>query len=534
MPRKSGSKKRWKSIAIVTTGVLVGSTGVWIATHLFGEVLTKQHTENRALELHQQVVQSLDLGNRTFAVQGTRTADQEFLQRFVRSGTVSRISLFNHQGQVFWSSGPKSTLDRLEPELRRELLASKIPIVALGTSSTSMINRVMRWLPFPVDRAATTESDLTRVITRVVEDGQVVGAIEFSINTAGSADLINRKMNLAAMLIGLLLTTMFLLAGYMTGRAAHAKLDSTMAKALAREARKSEIEAREVADQLTERSEFVGQLNRLLEVNLKQLNEAQEALVRKSRLAQMGELTATVAHEIRNPLFALRNALFIVRQRSTDIDSIGRHLDIADRSVGRCDKFISELLDFTRVGQLNRQILNFDDWVSAIVENQTEHLPKSVGIKCTLTADAADASFDPDRMLRVLINMLSNASEAMVGNNDDPQDVVVDNPLINIITQQTSRGIELLVTDNGSGMDEEQLAKIFEPLYSTKTFGIGLGVPAMLQVLEQHGGGLEYQSKVGRGTTATAWFPLNSLVSEPELPESVPDKFAISKAAKLA
>ena len=245
-------------------------------------------------------------------------------------------------------------------------------------------------------------------------------------------------------------------------------------------------------------------------VNLKQLGDAQDALVHKNRLAQMGQLTATVAHEIRNPLFALRNALFLIRKVSDDSKPMMRSLDVADRSVARCDTFIAELLDFTRVDRLNRRSMNFDDWVLTVVENQAQQLPATVGIECELSVGDVDTSFDPDRMLRVLTNMMSNASEAMVGKSDDPQAPAFSNPLIKISSQKTSRGIEFSVRDNGPGMDEEQLGKIFEPLYSTKNFGIGLGVPAMQQILQQHGGGLEYDSQVGQGTTATAWFPLDS------------------------
>ena len=103
-------------------------------------------------------------------------------------------------------------------------------------------------------------------------------------------------------------------------------------------------------------------------------------------------------------------------------------------------------------------------------------------------------------------NLMSNAAEAMVGKGDWAP-IAGTGPRITIETRMSGRGIELAVADNGPGIPDDILAKIFEPLFTTKNFGTGLGLPAVQKILEQHGGGLDVQSQSGRGAVFTAWWP---------------------------
>jgi len=289
--------------------------------------------------------------------------------------------------------------------------------------------------------------------------------------------------------------------------------------------------ARRSNEQLLEKNRELSTTHLELEDSITQLTEAQDQLVRNGKLAQMGLMTATVAHEFRNPLSAVHTSTFTIQRH---LDRLG--VDLAkpiariNGSVDRCNKIITELLDFTRADQLRREAHNFDQWVRTAVENHADQIPEVVGIECALSAGDSEVQFDPDGMLRVLNNMLRKASEAMVGNDGISRGPPVRDPLIIVSSHRTARGIELKVTDNGPGTDVEQLSKIFEPLYSTKGFGIGLGVPAIQQVLQQHGGELEYESEIGKGTTATAWFPLELTEAAKVASMSTPEKFKVPEA----
>jgi signal transduction histidine kinase len=113
-----------------------------------------------------------------------------------------------------------------------------------------------------------------------------------------------------------------------------------------------------------------------------------------------------------------------------------------------------------------------------------------------------------------LINLLSNAAEALVGNGAEPHPAGVKKPTITVSTRVRNGNLEISVADNGPGISEVNLAKIREPLFTTKSFGIGLGLPAVENILEQHGGGLRIDSILGDGAVMTAWFPIVDEVGE--------------------
>ena len=107
---------------------------------------------------------------------------------------------------------------------------------------------------------------------------------------------------------------------------------------------------------------------------------------------------------------------------------------------------------------------------------------------------------DPARMRRAITNLISNAVEAMVGRDGLSPRQAIANPRITVSSRRSERGVEITVADNGPGMTADILAKVREPLYTTKNFGTGLGIPAVERILELHDGGLDIQSRPGEGT----------------------------------
>lgn len=269
-------------------------------------------------------------------------------------------------------------------------------------------------------------------------------------------------------------------------------------------------EARDFARQVQSVNAEVTRLNGELEANLRKLGEAQQDSLRNAKMAQLGQLTATVAHELRNPLGAVRTSAFLLQRKAK-----GKGLDIEpqieriNNGIGRCDGIISQLLDFARTKSLHCEVLTFDDWLAKLVQEEALQLPEAVAIECHLGLGDTQVSFDPARLNRVLINLMSNASEAMVGKGEDPSKFVNPAPKIIISSRLAPRGVEISVADNGPGIPEDARNKILEPLFTTKSFGTGLGLPAVVKILEQHGGGLDIGSVASGGAIFTAWFPIS-------------------------
>lgn len=274
---------------------------------------------------------------------------------------------------------------------------------------------------------------------------------------------------------------------------------------------RSQVETMQFATQLQAVNDEVTTLNRDLADNLIRLREAQDEIVRKSKMAQIGQLTATVAHELRNPLGAVRTSAFLL-SRKLNAKELGveQQIERIQKGVVRCDNIITQLLDFSRSKALQCEPAKIDEWLKKTLDEEIPKLPKAVRVECVLGLGDLQAPMDAAHMSRVIINLIANASEAMVGKGDDPAKFATQAPRITIESRHAPRGIEIAVTDNGPGIPPETLKKIFEPLFTTKSFGTGLGLPAVEKILEQHGGGLDVKSAPGEGACFTAWIPFGN------------------------
>lgn len=246
-----------------------------------------------------------------------------------------------------------------------------------------------------------------------------------------------------------------------------------------------------------------------LNLALQELQKAGDENIRKGKLAQLGQLTATVAHEIRNPLGAIKTAAYLVEHKVKDKNlGLAPALQRMNNAVKRCDQIITELLDFTRTKSIDATSQPLDEWIEDLVEEERRNLPAELSIVLELKTANQPIIFDTARMQRVLINFLSNGSEAMLGKNTDGNFEKTPNATLTITTRLVDGNVEIECSDNGPGILPENIAKIREPLFTTKSFGVGLGIPAVENILEQHDGGLRIESEPGQGATFTAWFPL--------------------------
>ena len=246
-------------------------------------------------------------------------------------------------------------------------------------------------------------------------------------------------------------------------------------------------------------------LEELVKERTKELESAQEELMLKERLATLGQLTATVSHELRNPLGAMLSSLFLIKKASDKEDgAVQKAVEMVSRNIKRCDRIIDELLDFTRITVLDLRATRFDEWLESVIDEQNIH--SGIQVEKEFSLKDMELEVDADRLRRAVINVVDNACHAMLENNQ-PGDVR-EGSRLNIKTIAGDGCIEILVTDNGSGVAENIREKIFEPMFSTKGFGVGLGMPTVRHIMQQHGGDVGVESKEGKGTTVTLWLPI--------------------------
>lgn len=254
--------------------------------------------------------------------------------------------------------------------------------------------------------------------------------------------------------------------------------------------------------------ELIGYVN--IGADITEQKKLQEEIVRKNKFAQLGQLTSTVAHEIRNPLGAVRTSTYLLSKKLEKAGStvdLNKEFDRINNGVRRCDKIITQLLDFSRSKLRDAKSVIIDSWLQEIILEEKDSMPEQVRLELDLTLGPNTANIDADQIYRVVVNLINNSIEAMVGRPNNPIAVPTADPLIKVSTRLVGSNIEISVSDNGPGITDDDLEKIREPLYTTKSFGVGLGIPAVERILENHEGGLRIETDVGKGTTMTAWFP---------------------------
>jgi signal transduction histidine kinase len=224
---------------------------------------------------------------------------------------------------------------------------------------------------------------------------------------------------------------------------------------------------------------------------LEQLSANHEAKIKSSRMEQLGTLTATLAHELRNPLGAVRTSSFMLERLWQHPDErIVRAFDRIKTGITRCDNLITQLLDFSSLGAPEKRQQNFDDWLENALQDMSKTLHASIELSCTLNAKDKQVDMDPAQMTDALTKILTNASEAMLGRDGKRTTVGDAEPKITVTSETAIDTITLTITDNGHGIADGLEARVIEPFFTTKSFGAGLGLPAVRHIVEQHNGSL--------------------------------------------
>jgi signal transduction histidine kinase len=243
-----------------------------------------------------------------------------------------------------------------------------------------------------------------------------------------------------------------------------------------------------------------------LNASLEELSDTQARLVFQERLAAIGQVAAAVGHELRNPLGVLTNSLYLVRTAvaSGDREKIDRHLATAEREIGAAGVIVEGLLDFARQSKPDPEVFDLDDLVDESLAVAAP--PPGIDVSRRGLDEIGGLRGDRQQLRQVLLNLLTNAYAAM----DAPGVLAIE-------AVPDADGVEIRVSDSGVGMDEETVNHIFDPFYTRKAKGIGLGLAVTRRIVEAHGGTIAARSRPGAGTTFVIGLP-GALVTTAEAP----------------
>jgi PAS domain S-box-containing protein len=251
--------------------------------------------------------------------------------------------------------------------------------------------------------------------------------------------------------------------------------------------------------------EYSERLEEMVEERTQELRDAQEQLIRKEKLAVLGQLAGGVGHDLRNPLGAISNAAYFLNMVLEEPEpEVKETLGILQKEVKTSERIISGLLDFARAKPPTRRKVNINDVVQEALSRIA--VPENVEMVTQLDEALPIVLADPDQLVQVFGNLVLNAVQAMP---DGGRLAVKTSEVSEKLPK--SEWVAVSFTDTGVGISQENLDKLFEPLFTTKAKGVGLGLAVVKSLVDGHGGTIEVQSEEGKGSTFTVRLPVREV-----------------------
>ena len=236
--------------------------------------------------------------------------------------------------------------------------------------------------------------------------------------------------------------------------------------------------------ELIETQRELQKLNEQLAGKVRELEAVQDRLIRAERLATIGQLGASVGHELRHPLSVISNSVYYLNMKLEDADEkLKKHLKIMEREIAVTNKIISDLLSFARGVKPTLRRTQVNNVIQDALSRTT--VPEKVMVVTELGEGLPPLMADPTQIEQVFINMISNSVQAM-SNEEEGK--------LEITTRVEDGFVVTEFKDTGSGISKENIKRVFEPLFTTKAKGIGLGLAVSKRIVEAHGGSIELES----------------------------------------
>jgi len=267
---------------------------------------------------------------------------------------------------------------------------------------------------------------------------------------------------------------------------------------------------------------FYSALEQKVEERTMELKEAQTRLIQSERLLSMGQVAAGIGHELRNPLGVIRNSIYYLKGKISYHDpKINKHINIIEKEIADSDKIVSDLLNFSRPIKPTLRLMDINNIIEEALS--CNNIPEKVKVLKELDTNISPFQLDRDLILQVFNNIILNSIDAMQDGGTlviktafrphavdlQSNSVKQERGILSKVYSLKSDFIEVSFSDTGKGIAEENQSKLFNPFFTTKAKGIGLGLAVSKRVIEEHKGSIEIMSKVDKGTTVTIRLPVD-------------------------
>lgn len=237
----------------------------------------------------------------------------------------------------------------------------------------------------------------------------------------------------------------------------------------------------------------------LLLRDITEVKDLEKELQRSERMAALGKMAAGVAHELRNPLSSIKGLGLLLKSGQQDGEVREKTADMLVKEVERLNRSIGELLEYARPAKLNKQVAD----IRAILEKNISLIAVdaaaiSIDIDVQFTEQLPGVPVDVDKINQVFLNVLLNAVQAMPNGGR-----------LDIQGSREEHAVVVTISDQGCGIDPDSLPRIFDPYFTTKPEGTGLGLALSLKIIEEHDGSMRIASTSGHGTTVTITLPID-------------------------
>ncbi|HMI83954.1 MAG TPA: ATP-binding protein [Polyangiaceae bacterium] len=271
---------------------------------------------------------------------------------------------------------------------------------------------------------------------------------------------------------------------------------------------RSSVLSKELTDQSLELKRRSGELRQSYE----ELREAQRELTRKEQLAAVGELAAVIAHEVRNPLAIISNAVAGLRRRETAAQDRETLLTILKEESSRLNRLVGDLLRYARPVNVQRQLVSVRDIIERTLTSTG--LRDKMPVEIHEDGEIHSIWGDPGLLRQVFDNLIENAVQAMGGTGDSS---VGSYPRVRTLSismrsghREALEGIHIDVQDTGEGMDPHVRVRAKDPFFTTRPSGTGLGLAIVDRIVEAHDGEISITSRTGAGTTVSVFLPIGA------------------------